>query len=674
MLQATSLDKYMRKLKINYKKIAKRTGITLVILLVLGGIGFFAFRNTILKQVIAKVHTKVAERNAAFNVEEASFSGLSGIEMKGVSLVPNGQDTLISVKEVSTSINLSHLLVGDIQLGTLHMSDGYVSMVRDTLGWNFRSLLKSKKDTADEDEDRATNYADRAYNIMNKVLNLIPTDMALQNLELRVDDKGHKLNLKLDDTRLADNKLETLLRVSEDTIVQHWKVSGMADPRGHQCDLKFFNADTGRIVVPYIAKRFHIKSGFDAINLKVENMDMQGGEMHIDGYASIQNFMVNNRRIASKDVVIDNARFDYHVLFGGDFIELDSTSTVQLNKIKFRPFARYSVADDTIYQLKANIPKMPAQDFITSLPTGLFTNFEGMEAKGSFSYRLDFLFNKNKPNALVFDSTLKRDGLEILKYGEANLAKLNTAFTYRAIEDGRAQRAIVVGASNPNYTPIGQIAPYLRQAVLTSEDPSFFRHRGFITEAFRQSIIKNIKTKKFSRGGSTISMQLVKNVFLNREKTVSRKLEEILLVYILENNRIASKERMLEVYFNVIEWGPDVYGIGEAAHYYFDKSPADLTLDECVYLASIIPSPKKFMYKFDSNGDLKGYAIKHDNYIKNIMLRRGLITAEDTIAQTGNVVILGRARGRLPLSKEAIFANDSIKADEFFDTLSKLAY
>ena len=322
-------------------------------------------------------------------------------------------------------------------------------------------------------------------------------------------------------------------------------------------------------------------------------IEMDGGQLHVDGYASIRNFMINHARISKKDVVIDNARFDYRFLFGSDFIALDSTSTMQLNKIKVQPFLKYSIAGDTIYELKAHIPKMQAQDFIVSLPNGLFTNFEGMEAEGSFSYDLDFMYNKNKPNALVFDSSLKKEGLKIIKYGEADLAKLNTGFTYRAIDNGRVQRPVSLTDANPYYTPLDQISPYLRKAVLTSEDPSFFNHRGFINEAFKQSIIKNIKTKKFSRGASTISMQLVKNVFLTREKTLSRKLEEILLVYILENNRIASKERMLEVYFNIIEWGPDVYGIGEAAAYYFDKSPSQLTLDECVYLASIIPKAKR---------------------------------------------------------------------------------
>jgi len=612
--------------------------------------------------------------NSAFSVKSAAFNGLNGIEMKGIVLTPKNADTLLHINQLSTSINLSKLILGDIQLGTLNMKKGVVQMVKTQKGWNFRSFLNAKKKDANDDTDNETNYAERAYNLLTKALNLIPTDMVLEDLTLRVDDMGRKVSLNLNTLKLADNKLESNIHVTEDTITQNWKVKGMADPRNRQCDLKFFNADTTRIAIPYISQRYNLKSGFDAIQLKVDNIDMDGDELHVDGFASIQNFMVNNERVAKKDVVIDNARFDYHILFGSDFIALDSTSTIQLNKLKFNPFAKYSVEKDTIYELKVKIPKTPAQDFIVSLPKGLFTNFEGMEAEGSFSYSLNFLYNKNKPGALVFDSSMQKDGLKITKYGEANLGKLNGTFTYHAIDNGRTQRGVVVGPGNPYYTPLDQISPFLRKAVLTSEDPSFFSHRGFITEAFRQSIIKNIKTKKFSRGGSTISMQLVKNVFLTREKTISRKLEEILLVYILENNRIASKERMLEVYFNVIEWGPDVYGIGEAAQYYFEKTPMQLSLDECVYLASIIPRPKGFMWQFDTTGSLKSHAVKHNKYMKDLMLRRGLITPEDTINQTGKIVINGRGRSRIKLKMENLFAGDSLDVEEFFFDLGKKVY
>jgi membrane peptidoglycan carboxypeptidase len=268
------------------------------------------------------------------------------------------------------------------------------------------------------------------------------------------------------------------------------------------------------------------------------------------------------------------------------------------------------------------------------------------------------MFNKNKPNQLIFDSKLKKENLKITKYGEADLNKLNDEFVYRAIIQNVAQRPVIVGTTNPNYTPLDQISPFLQKCVLTSEDPSFFSHRGFINEAFKQSILKNIRTKKFSRGASTISMQLIKNVFLTREKTLSRKLEEILLVYILENNRIASKERMLEVYFNVIEWGPDVYGIGEAAHFYFQKNPADLTLKECLFLATIVPKPKKFMWQFNNQGNLKSYAKQHQKFLSNLMLRRGILTAEDTIGQSIPLKITGNAHSLLNVKVQ-----DSVPAD-----------
>ena len=203
--------------------------------------------------------------------------------------------------------------------------------------------------------------------------------------------------------------------------------------------------------------------------------------------------------------------------------------------------------------------------------------------------------------------------------------------------------------------------------MLTTEDPSFFSHHGFIAEAFKQSIIKNIKTKQFSRGASTISMQLIKNVFLTRQKTLSRKLEEILLVYILENNRIASKERMLEVYFNIIEWGPNVYGIGEASHFYFQKSPSELTLNECIYLANIIPSPKKFMYQFNDEGNLKSFGITKQKYLTNLMMRRGILSADDTIYKSQPVFISGNAKSFIRLREKDTIEIDSINVDEEFD-------
>ncbi|MGH2666240.1 transglycosylase domain-containing protein [Flavobacterium sp.] len=632
-----------------------------ILLLALASLYFF--RDALLQKIISRAESKFEkEYNCSFLVKKAAFIGLSGVELSEIVLVPKQADTLLSVEKIKTDINLLQLITGNIQLQKLEIKNGFIQLIKNKNGRNFDAFLKRDKS---EKVSESRNYAKLTYRILTKILNLVPSEMELENLSFRIVDMHRYVTMHIDHLQLENHQLQTAINVKTSTFSQNWNIAGFADPRDRKADLKFSNSDTTKIQVPYIDERFGLKSSFDSIHVNLNKLDMESGELHIDGFASISNFTVNHPKVAQKDVVIKNARFDYRFLLGSDFVSLDSTSTAQLNNIKIKPFAEYSTEKDTIYKLKIDMEKMKAQDFITSLPEGLFTHFEGMEAEGDFDYKLNFEYNKNKPNALVFDSKINKENLKITKYGQANLSKLNEGFTYRAIENGVPQRPILVSSANPNYTSLDQIAPYLEKAVLTSEDPSFFTHRGFINEAFKQSIIKNIRTKKFSRGASTISMQLVKNVFLTREKTLSRKLEEILLVYILENNRIASKSRMLEVYFNVIEWGPNVYGIGEAAHFYFNKRPIDLNLNECLFLASIVPKPKKFMWQFDNEGKQKRYAEQHQRFIKNLMFRRALIFPEDTIGEFP-MTISGRARSFLKLKvvRDSIPA-DSLSMDEF---------
>ena len=624
----------------------------------------FLFRDSLLQTAIAKIENKMAaDYDTKLTIDKASFDGISAVQFQEINVVPNNADTLFSIEKVTTKINLFKLLFGTIQLEKLEMKNGFIQLVKNKNGRNFDAFLKRK--SVDNSPSENSNYAKSAYQLLSRVLNLIPSEMQLENLSFRMDDMGRKVALKMNQLQLKEEALSTTIDVKTNSISQKWNIKGTANPREKTADLKFFNSDHTKIIVPYLKERFGLLSSFDSIHLNIAKIEMESGELHIDGFSSIANLTVKHPKIASKEVVVKKALFDYRFLFGEHFMAIDSSSTIQMNEVKIHPFAEYNTEEDTIYKLRVAIPKMKAQQFITSLPKGLFSHFEGMETQGNFEYKLDYKFVKNKPKQLVFESKLTKENLRILKYGEANLSKLNSEFTYRAMENGVPQRPILVGPSNPNYTPIDQITPYLQKAVLTCEDPSFFSHRGFINDAFKQSIIKNLKTKKFSRGASTISMQLVKNVFLTREKTLSRKLEEILLVYILENNHISSKQRMLEVYFNVIEWGPNVYGIGEAANFYFSKKPADLTLKECLFLASIVPKPKKFMYEFDTDGFLKAIENKKQTFISNLMLRRGLIMPDDTIGQHLPMAITGNARSFLKFEVKDTIQIDSIFVEEF---------
>ena len=623
---------------------------------------YFAFRNSILEKSISKIQEKFnTEYQSDFGVGSAKFVGFSGLAMTDISIVPHGADTLLRVQKLNTTVNLGELLIGELQIGKLDMENGFILLVKKGSKKNFDAFVKKKDSIKTETIIKEKDYARKFYKIFSRALNLVPTDMSLKNFSLFVNDNGKKASVKVITLSLEDELLSTNIAVKTNTFAQEWRISGSANPRNKTADLKFYNADTTAIKVPYLDERYNFIASFDTAHIVLQNLKMQSGEMSVNGLASIKNLLVNHRRIASQDVKIENAQFDYDFVFGPDFIRVDSSSTVQINKLKVHPYAEYNIQSDTTYALRLDIPEMKAQDFIEALPKGLFSNFEGMEAEGSFDYNLDFRFNKNKPSDLVFESQFHKKNLKITKYGEANLSKLNTPFVYRAIDNGRPQRAVIVGESNPNFTPLEAISPYLRNAVLTMEDPSFFSHNGFIGEAFKQSIIKNIKAKKFARGASTISMQLVKNVFLTREKTLSRKLEEILLVYILENNRISTKHRMYEVYLNIIEWGPNIYGIGEASHFYFSKYPSELTVGESIYLASIVPRPKKFMYQFTPEGELKSSAYTKQRYITNIMFRRGLLQTEDTLYQRNNIFANGPASAYFRMKISAPVENDSIE-------------
>ena len=647
------------------KRLFLRIILGFFIFLIVGIVLFFSFRESLLDEAIEKVTVKLErDYDAKLTVKSASFEGLTGVNITEVTLVPNQADTLFSIRKLNTSVRFFPLFLGDLQLGTLFIENGYVQLTKKGDRKNFSAFLK--KDTlADNNYSKKRDYADLAYKLITKGLNLIPTNMEIKNLTFKLDDNGKKAKINFQKLLLADKQLETSINVQTNTFTQRWKINGFADPRNKKADIAFTNQDTGSIKVPYFDERFNLKSSFDSIRIKVDNISKSGDVLNIDGSSSIANLKINHSKIAQKDVIFKNAGIDYHFVLDENNIGLDSSSTVRLNKIRFHPYLNVNTEKDTIYSLKVAIPTMKAQNFIESLPQGLFTHFEGMKTEGEFDYRLDFEFNQNKPNALIFESKINKKDFKIITYGEADLSKINAPFTYRAIENEILQRPIFVGESNPNYTPLNEISPYLRKSVLTTEDPSFFSHRGFINEAFKQSIIKNIKTKKFSRGGSTISMQLVKNVFLTREKTLSRKLEEILLVYILENNRIVSKERMLEVYFNIIEWGPNIYGIGEASQFYFQKHPSQLNLNECLFLASIIPRPKGFMWKFDNSGNLRNQGLVQQKYLTNLMLRRGLLSAEDTIQKSFPVHVTGRARSFLRITERDTTVVDSLDMTEF---------
>ncbi len=148
-----------------------------------------------------------------------------------------------------------------------------------------------------------------------------------------------------------------------------------------------------------------------------------------------------------------------------------------------------------------------------------------------------------------------------------------------------------IGRSRWQWVGLSQISPYLIQSVVQSEDPLFFDHRGFDWESMWQALLANLRERSMVVGGSTLTQQVAKNIFLQPSRTPMRKLREAVLTFRLE--RELTKARILELYLNIVEWGPGVYGAEAAAQTYFNKSAAELRLSEAIRLAAVLPNPQR---------------------------------------------------------------------------------
>ena len=175
----------------------------------------------------------------------------------------------------------------------------------------------------------------------------------------------------------------------------------------------------------------------------------------------------------------------------------------------------------------------------------------------------------------------------------ANLPDVTTIENYRPESTvinltnfnwGRANSAPVM-----KYVPLSRISPELRTAVIISEDDTFFGHSGINLTELKKAFQENLQKKRYARGASTISMQVARNAFLTKKKTITRKIQEILLTRKIE--KLWSKQKIFEYYLNIAEWGPNIYGAEAAARYYFDKPAAQLNLAEASLLSGILPNP-----------------------------------------------------------------------------------
>lgn len=219
------------------------------------------------------------------------------------------------------------------------------------------------------------------------------------------------------------------------------------------------------------------------------------------------------------------------------------------------------------------------------------------------------------------------------------------------------------------FIPLQYISPWMLRAAITTEDNSFFKHHGFNWLAIRNSVEANLEAGRYVRGASTISMQLIKNIFLTRDKVMVRKLREIFLVWIMEDVVDLPKARIIELYFNIIEYGPGIFGIHDAAMHYFGKRADKLSLTEVAWLVSIVPNPKKFHFYYERGEISDSWFRRMLRYVR-VMTNRDRATEADYEHAKGDKPRFYKPRDGEPLMRvehppedvdELLFQTDSLE-------------
>ena len=273
--------------------------------------------------------------------------------------------------------------------------------------------------------------------------------------------------------------------------------------------------------------------------------------------------------------------------------------------------------------LSMDVAPAACQALLDSTPQGLLPLVRSARMTGTFGATARVGFDTRAIDKLVLEYQID----DRCKMAEVprDLARdrFTGAFTYRTYHPDGTPGETTTGPGSSSWTDLDNISPFMMAAVLTTEDGAFYKHHGFNHSAIRNSAAANLKARRFVRGASTITMQLAKNLFLSREKTLGRKIEEVILTDYLE--QAFRKDDMMELYLNVIEFGPDVYGVTRAAEHYFGRKPEELSLPECFFLASLMPSPVRYGRQRDKGQVSEGW-MRHLQALMEIAAKNGKVS------------------------------------------------
>ena len=353
-------------------------------------------------------------------------------------------------------------------------------------------------------------------------------------------------------------------------------------------------------------------------------------QLTFSAYAS-GDVILNHNKIASQPLTLKGLNGLLILDQFDDRIELNPDSTLQLNGMSLDMKGRYSYEEDLCSLLL--YLNTQVEDLISLIPNLEANPLKDFKSEGQICVGISLGFLWNDPLHYKFDLDYGTEDFKIINPG-VDLSYLQSDFSFKPTINSANHRVIDVVRTNGD----NENDYLLAKIIQLCEDPNFYQHYGVDNYFVGVAIANNLAKKQFYKGASTLSMQLAKNLFLGEEKSLARKLEELVLTLLMENYFNIPKERILAIYLQVIELGPEIYGIHEAAKFYFNKTVVALNLLECLVISYIIPRPRFFFPALLAKSEQLDHNLsKHiENKVKMLGAKRML--SHDELLGIGNKI------------------------------------
>ena len=292
--------------------------------------------------------------------------------------------------------------------------------------------------------------------------------------------------------------------------------------------------------------------------------------------------------------------------------------------------------------VRLTIPPVPCQTALAAVPPQLIPTLAGYQLSGTFALELRGAIRRDALAASTLESTGGLAGCKVVTAPLNSPTKLNAAFSHRVEIAPHVYSDFIVGGANPAFVEFDRIPDYVISSLIETEDPSFMAREHFAAPGMARALLENLRTGTLRVGGSTIPMQVAKNVFLDGKRNISRKLQELLLAWHIEST--LPRYRILEIYLNIIEFGPGIYGVGNATRELFDKPIHELMPVDAAYFSAIIPRPR-LSYQNYCTGQIDEPTFTRMQRALTLMVNEGKISAEDWDAATSTPIVFAARKG-----------------------------